>query len=101
MEHDKAQSTTFSDMSAQSSSGWTPQGPLTIAEAGTAREELLRRVGAKTPFTIDLSRVEKLDSAGLQVLVSAVQTGLCSISQIPDAVKQKLDQAGCLSLLAR
>ena len=100
MEQHNDQPTTSSGVSAQSNSGWTPQGPLTIAEAGAAREELVQRIGAKTPFTLDVSRVDKLDSAGLQVLAAAVRTGLCSITQIPEAVKQKLDQAGCLSLLA-
>lgn len=81
------------------STTWFPTGSLTIERAAQAREELLARVSVNSPFTVDLSQVERIDTAGLQLLLSAKGTGLCTVTGLPDQLKTKLAHIGCLELL--
>lgn len=87
----------MSDTSTNST--WIPKGSLTIERAAQAREELLARVSLNSPFTVDMQQVERIDTAGLQLLLSAKGSGLCTITGIPDALKTKLGHIGCLELL--
>lgn len=47
------------------------EGPLTIYEAVERKRELLAALGAAAHLEIDLSGVDEMDTAGLQLLVLA------------------------------
>ncbi|MDO6385828.1 STAS domain-containing protein [Uliginosibacterium sp. 31-12] len=49
----------------------TPVGGITIYNAGELKAQLLQRLEETELLELDLSRVDELDSAGLQVLVLA------------------------------
>ncbi|MFO0775893.1 MAG: STAS domain-containing protein [Nitrospiraceae bacterium] len=80
---------------------WTPTGSLTIEAAALVKEELLARVSVQSPFTVDLSRIERLDTACLQLLLAAKQSGLCTVTGVPDTIKTRLTQVGCYDLLMK
>jgi len=48
---------------------------LTIENAEKAASELLKVLKSKTDVTVDLSSVERLDLSGIQLLISAQNTG--------------------------
>ena len=76
-----------------------PEGHLTVAEAKRFKSEVLERTDGNRRVTVDLRDVERLDSAALQILIAAVRTGRCTVTELPDSIRTKLDQAGCLGLL--
>lgn len=78
-----------------------PEGHLTVAEAKRFKSEMLEWTAGNRQITVDLRQVERLDSATLQILIAAVRTGRCTVAELPDGIRTKLDQAGCLGLLGR
>jgi anti-anti-sigma regulatory factor len=76
-----------------------PEGHLTVAEAQRLKREVLERTDGNRRVTVDLRQVERLDSAALQILIAAVRTGHCTVTELPDVIRTRLDQAGCLGLL--
>jgi anti-anti-sigma regulatory factor len=76
-----------------------PEGHLTVAEAKRFKSEVLERIDGNRQITVDLRHVERLDSAALQILIAAVRTGRCRVTELPDGIRTKLAQAGCLGLL--
>lgn len=78
-----------------------PEGNLTVAEARRFKSEMLEWTAGNRRITVDLRQVERLDSAALQILIAAVQTGRCTVAELPDGIRTKLAQAGCLGLLGR
>ena len=99
MGHDAPQGSPVPKPILAPESTWTPEGMLTIAEAKEAKAEVLRRIETKVPFAVDLSRMERMDSAGAQVLIAAARTGQCTITGIPATIQTKLAHTGLLELL--
>ncbi len=78
---------------------WTHHGPLTISQARQFKEQLVKRLAATASLTLDLSDTEPLDSAGLQIIASALRAGTMRLIGVSDAVRKKLADAGCLALV--
>lgn len=47
------------------------EGEMTIVNAGLTREQLLEALNSGRTVEVDLSRVNELDSAGLQLMIAA------------------------------
>lgn len=86
---------------APGSATMRPDGHLTVTEALRFKREVLERIDGTRRVTVDLRQVERLDSAALQILIAAVRTGRCTVTDLPDDIRTRLDQAGCLGLLGR
>ncbi len=71
-----------------------PTGPFTIAEVAEVRSQLQSRLAQGGPVTLDLSSVERVDTAGLQLIVAAARTGRVAIEQTNEAVRKAAQDVG-------
>lgn len=53
------------------SNRWTCEGPLTIYRAANLKTELMQALAQSDGLELDLSKVEEIDTAGLQLLILA------------------------------
>lgn len=76
-----------------------PSRHLTIADVVDFRSTLHTQLAQGAPVVLDLSAVEQIDSAGLQLLVAAVRTGRVTIGAMNETVAQAVRQVGLQSAL--
>ena len=77
----------------------TLSGPMTLYESSVARETLLNALEDGKPLRIDLGHTGPWDLAGLQLLVSAVNTGLRSgvsvrLESVPGVCREIAGRSG-------
>ena len=71
-----------------------PLRHLTIADVVAVRATLHAQLAQGAPVVLDLSAVEQIDSAGLQLLVAAVRTGRVTIGAMNETVRDAARQVG-------
>lgn len=78
----------------QIASSLKPSGALTIAEVAEFRSMLVSRLVQDGPVIVDLSAVDAIDTAGLQVLAAAKRTGRLTIEQANESVRKTAQAVG-------
>ena len=74
---------------------WKPEGELTIYTAAESKTDLVNLVREFDEIDIDLSRIETLDSAGVQILLMAKrEADACNkqlkLKQLSDAARDTI-----------
>ncbi len=70
----------------------TVTGEVTVEEAGALKKALSDAMDAAV-FTVDIDKVTKVDTSGLQLLLAAQKKG-CRLAGRPDAVTEELARRG-------
>lgn len=70
------------------------KGELTIAVAAEVRTNIVAWVSDGQLATIDLSGVNRVDCAGLQVIIAAERTGRVALTALSLPVEQALETIG-------
>ncbi len=78
---------------------WAPTGDLTIFEVDQFHHELVTLLvtlpEADGPIELDLSHIERVDGAGMQLIMAASRCNRFRITQIPSEISKVLATAGC------
>lgn len=72
-----------------------PTGDLTIFEAAEFRDSLVTLLGNNGPVELDLSGIQRMDGAGLQLVLAATRYERCSLTKIEDPVRDMMELVGC------
>lgn len=75
-----------------------PCGEITIFEATAFRDALVTLLANEGPAELDLSSVERMDTAGIQLLIAAERSGRLTVTGWRPAVREGLATIGCLHL---
>ncbi|RMH05940.1 MAG: anti-sigma factor antagonist [Nitrospirae bacterium] len=76
-----------------------PQGDLTIFEAAEFHQALLQLVNEPGALTLDLSRVNRMDTSGIQLLLAASREERVHIVNAPPSVRSLMETLGCVAVL--
>ena len=79
---------------------WVPTGDLTIFEVDQFHHELVTLLEADGPIELDLSHIERVDGAGMQLITAASRCHRFRITKIPSGLSEMLATAGCHGLAA-
>lgn len=71
-----------------------PTGDLTIFEAGEFKESLVKLFANDGLVSLDLGGVNRVDTAAIQLMLSARKQGRMFVTGIPEEVQAKLKQLG-------
>ncbi len=71
-----------------------PTGDLTIFEAGEFKESLVKLFANDGLVSLDLGGVDRVDTAAIQLMLSARKQGRMFVTGIPDELQAKLKQLG-------
>ena len=71
-----------------------PVGDLTIFEVGTLREDIKQALSAHPQVELDLSEIDKLDAAAIQVLIAVRRSEHCPLTGITDAIRTRMIDLG-------
>ncbi|MDT7041898.1 STAS domain-containing protein [Candidatus Nitronereus thalassa] len=72
-----------------------PEGELTIFEAADFRQALLGLSEKPGDLELNLANVSRMDSSGVQLVVSACQEMILEVTNVPSAVKEQFEVIGC------
>ncbi len=72
----------------------TPTGELTIFEVAEFKESLVKLFTCEGLVSIDLSRVSRVDTAAIQVMLSARKQARMLVMGISEDLQGKLNQLG-------
>lgn len=71
-----------------------PTGDLTIFEAGEFKEALRKLMTNEGLVSLDLSNVDRVDTAAIQLMLSARKQARMLVMGIPQDLQEKLKQLG-------
>ncbi|MBX3318595.1 MAG: STAS domain-containing protein [Nitrospira sp.] len=71
-----------------------PTGDLTIFEAGEFKESLVKLMANEGLVSMDLSGVARVDTAAIQLMLSARKQARLLVMGIPQELQNKLKQLG-------
>ena len=71
-----------------------PIGDLSIFEAGEFKEALVKLMANEGLVSLDLSNVDRVDTAAIQLMLSARKQERMLVMGIPEDLKDKLKQLG-------
>ena len=74
---------------------YVPTGDVTIFEAASFKDELVKLLALEGPVAIDCSNVGRVDSCALQLIIAAQRSGRLALTGVSDALRQKLVRIGC------
>lgn len=72
----------------------TPAGDLSIFEAAAFKESLVNLLKNDGLVCLDLSKVKRVDTAAIQLMWAARQSGRLLVPVIPENLQRKLTQLG-------
>ena len=76
-----------------------PEGELTIFEAAEFHKALVELHGHDGKRTLDLSRVERMDTSGVQLILASMQTKAIALSGVGAGIQEKFDRIGFQGVL--
>jgi anti-anti-sigma regulatory factor len=71
-----------------------PTGDLSIFEAGEFKESLLKLMANEGLVSLDLSNVDRVDTAAIQLMLSARKQARTLVMGIPQDLQDKLKRLG-------
>lgn len=71
-----------------------PRGDLTIFEAGEFKDSLVKLMANEGLVSLDLSAVARVDTAAIQLMLSARKQARMLVMGIPQDLQNKLKQLG-------
>ncbi|THJ17629.1 MAG: STAS domain-containing protein [Nitrospira sp. CG24B] len=71
-----------------------PTGDLTIFEAAEFKDSLVKLFANEGLVSLDLSGVDRVDTAAIQLLLAARKQGRMFVTGIPQELQAKLNQLG-------
>ncbi|GAB1724342.1 MAG: STAS domain-containing protein [Nitrospira sp. CR1.1] len=71
-----------------------PVGDLTIFEVGTLREDIKQALSAHPQVELDLSEIDKLDAAAIQLLIAVRRSEHCALTGITDSIRTRMTDLG-------
>ncbi len=71
-----------------------PVGDLTIFEVGALCEEVKQAAATHPQVEIDLSEIDKLDAAALQLLIVVRRSEHCVLTGMPDPIRARMTELG-------
>lgn len=80
-------------------STYAPTSDLSIFEATEFRDRLVTLLSQDGPVTVDVSCVQQIDSACIQILLAARRSGRLTVAGISDQFRLKAMQLGCRELV--
>jgi|CXWL01.1.fsa_nt_gi anti-anti-sigma regulatory factor len=84
---------------SQETTRWQPNGEITIFEAEAAHRELSTLLLQEGSLELHLDRLSRIDTAGVQLVVSACTSGRASIHSASSGVIDALRSVGCEDVL--
>ncbi len=79
---------------AENSRHLAPTGDLSIFEAGEFKEALLKLMANEGLVSMDLSEVDRVDTAAIQLMLSARKQARMLVMGIPQDLQEKLKRLG-------
>lgn len=73
---------------------YAPKGDLTIFEAAAFKDGLVALLSQDGLVCLDLAGVQRVDTAAIQLMWAARQSGRLLVTNIPDALTGKLQALG-------
>lgn len=71
-----------------------PSGTLTIVEVAEFRSTRVDRLSHEGSITLDVARVNRVDTAGLQVILAAARSGQVTVEGASDEVRTTMHGVG-------
>ncbi|MCW5800653.1 MAG: Putative Anti-sigma-factor antagonist [Nitrospira sp.] len=71
-----------------------PVGDLTIFEVGALCEEVKQAAAAHPQVELDLSEIDKLDAAALQLLIAVRRSEHCVLTGMTDPIRARMTELG-------
>jgi anti-anti-sigma regulatory factor len=78
---------------------WAETPEVTIFEAADFRDMLVTLLSSGDPVELDLSRVERMDTSGVQLLLAARRSGRLAVTGITPGVREAMVSIGCHELI--
>ena len=73
---------------------YMPDGELTIFEAASFKDSLLRLIANEGLVCMDLGKVTRVDTAAIQLMWAARKLGRILVTGIPQELQAKMTQLG-------
>ena len=74
-----------------------PSGEVTIFEASAFRDSLVTLLGNDGPVELDLSSIQLMDGAGMQLVLAAKRYERCSITKVEGKLQEMMELMGYAS----
>lgn len=74
---------------------WAESPEVTIFEAAGFRDVLVTLLSSGSPVELDLSRVERMDTSGVQLLLAVRRSGRLAVTGITPGVREAMVSLGC------
>ena len=71
-----------------------PVGDLTIFEVGALCEEMKQAASAHPQVELDLSEIDKLDAAAIQLLIVVRRSEHCTLTGVTDPIRTRMTELG-------
>ena len=71
-----------------------PVGDLTIFEVGALCEEMKQAASAHPQVELDLSEIDKLDAAAIQLLIVLCRSEHCTLTGVTDPIRTRMTDLG-------
>ena len=71
-----------------------PVGDLTIFEVGALCEDVKQAASAHPQVEIDLSEIDKVDAAAIQLLIALRRSEHCVLTGVTDPIRTRMTELG-------
>lgn len=71
-----------------------PVGDLTIFEVGALCEDVKQAMAAHPQVELDLSEIDKLDAAAVQLLIAVRRSEHCTLTGVTDPIRTRMTDLG-------
>lgn len=71
-----------------------PVGDVTIFEVGALCEDVKQAASAQPQVEIDLSEIDKVDAAAIQLLIALRRSELCVLTGVTDPIRTRMTELG-------
>ena len=71
-----------------------PVGDLTIFEVGALCEDVKQAMAAHPQVELDLSEIDKLDAAAVQLLIAVRLSEHCTLTGVTDPIRTRMTDLG-------
>ena len=71
-----------------------PTGDVTIFEAAEFRDSVVTLLMHDGPVELDLSGIERVDGAGIQLVLAAERHGRCQVTRMSPSIRRAFEELG-------
>ncbi len=71
-----------------------PVGDLTIFEVGALCEDVKQAISTHPQVEVDVSEIDKLDAAAIQLLIAVRRSEHCTLTGITDPIRTRMTDLG-------